>query len=132
MFGGERCLVRRLVARWRLGLVVSLIAVLAAPVPALAFASEDEPLLRSVHTMLVRGGFWRAGCPVGLSQLRLLTVTHWGFDRKEHTGQWWSTDVQWQRSPVRFGGCTRLGFRSVTWRSRTCTGRLVRFRPTAM
>jgi D-alanyl-D-alanine carboxypeptidase-like protein len=29
---------------------------------------------------------WRPGCPVGLDQLRLLRVDHWGFDRRVHTG----------------------------------------------
>jgi hypothetical protein len=31
--------------------------------------------------------FWQPGCPVPLSQLRLLTVSHWGFDGRPHTGQ---------------------------------------------
>jgi D-alanyl-D-alanine carboxypeptidase len=30
---------------------------------------------------------WQPGCPVSLSQLRLLTVTHWGFDGRPHVGQ---------------------------------------------
>jgi hypothetical protein len=30
---------------------------------------------------------WRPGCPVGLEDLRLLTLTHWGFDRKVHRGE---------------------------------------------
>ena len=28
----------------------------------------------------LEGGFWRPGVPVALSELRLLTVRHWGFD----------------------------------------------------
>ena len=36
---------------------------------------------------MLTGTFWRPGCPVGLSDLRLLTVTHWGFDGREHTGR---------------------------------------------
>jgi hypothetical protein len=32
-------------------------------------------------------GFWESGCPVPLSQLRLLTVRHWGFDGRAHSGQ---------------------------------------------
>jgi hypothetical protein len=40
------------------------------------------PLERSLD-----GRFWKPGCPVALSELRLLTVTHWGFDGREHTGQ---------------------------------------------
>ncbi len=30
---------------------------------------------------------WREGCPVPLADLRLLTVDHWGFDGREHTGE---------------------------------------------
>jgi D-alanyl-D-alanine carboxypeptidase-like protein len=29
---------------------------------------------------------WRPGCPVALRDLRLLTLTHWGFDRRARTG----------------------------------------------
>ena len=35
---------------------------------------------------LMVGRSWRPGCPVGLDQLRLLTVTYWGFDGKVHGG----------------------------------------------
>jgi hypothetical protein len=34
----------------------------------------------------MKGVSWHAGCPVGLSGLRLLTLTHWGFDGQVHTG----------------------------------------------
>jgi hypothetical protein len=30
---------------------------------------------------------WRRGCPVGLADLRLLTVDHWGFDWRVHRGE---------------------------------------------
>jgi hypothetical protein len=30
---------------------------------------------------------WHSGCPVARSDLRLVTATHWGFDRRVHTGQ---------------------------------------------
>jgi D-alanyl-D-alanine carboxypeptidase len=33
------------------------------------------------------GRAWRPGCPVPLSELRLLTVAHWGFDREVRAGQ---------------------------------------------
>lgn len=33
------------------------------------------------------GVSWRAGCPVGLSDLRVLTLSHWGFDGRAHTGR---------------------------------------------
>ncbi|MGS2644227.1 M15 family metallopeptidase [Streptosporangium sp. G12] len=30
---------------------------------------------------------WRPGCPVPVSDLRLITMTYWGFDDKPHTGE---------------------------------------------
>lgn len=33
------------------------------------------------------GVSWRPGCPVGLGRLRLLTVSHWGFDGRVHRGR---------------------------------------------
>jgi len=33
------------------------------------------------------GVSWRRGCPVGLGELRLLTVSHWGFDGDVHRGR---------------------------------------------
>jgi hypothetical protein len=35
----------------------------------------------------MRGSSWHPGCPVGLKKLRLLTLTHWGYDGKVHTGR---------------------------------------------
>jgi hypothetical protein len=51
------------------------------------FHASVAPLPPPVQTQLKAEGFWRAGCPVGLSDLRLLTVSHWGFDGRAHTGQ---------------------------------------------
>ena len=33
------------------------------------------------------GVSWHPGCPVSLSQLRILTRTYLGFDRRPHTGR---------------------------------------------
>jgi poly-gamma-glutamate synthesis protein (capsule biosynthesis protein) len=33
------------------------------------------------------GVSWHRGCPLGLDQLRLLTLTHWGFDGAVHRGR---------------------------------------------
>ena len=63
---------------------LALPAVLLALAP---FQASSEPLPRPVQAQLKAEGFWRAGCPVGLSNLRLLTVSHWGFDGRAHTGQ---------------------------------------------
>ncbi|MBA3381704.1 MAG: M15 family metallopeptidase [Actinobacteria bacterium] len=33
------------------------------------------------------GASWRSGCPVSLRDLRVLSVSHWGFDRKARAGR---------------------------------------------
>jgi hypothetical protein len=40
-----------------------------------------------MKTQLKERGFWKKGCPVGLGDLRLLTVSHLGFDGETHQGQ---------------------------------------------
>jgi hypothetical protein len=65
------------------------IRLLALPLAALAltpFQSSVKPLPAPLRAELT-GRYWHEGCPVSLSQLRLLTVTHWGFDRRPHIGQ---------------------------------------------
>lgn len=42
-----------------------------------------DPALRERMT----GVSWRPGCPVGFAGLRLLTVTHWGFDGEMRRGR---------------------------------------------
>ena len=64
--------------------VVALPAVMFALAP---FHSSVEPLPKPIKAQLKQGGFWHKGCPVALSDLRLLTVTHRGFDRRAHTGE---------------------------------------------
>jgi D-alanyl-D-alanine carboxypeptidase len=59
---------------------------LALPLAVLAFHTSVQPLSSQQRADL-NGPSWRRGCPVALSDLRLLTVTHWGFDRRAHTGQ---------------------------------------------
>jgi hypothetical protein len=60
--------------------------VLALPLALMAFHASVEPLPAPVRAEL-SGRFWHAGCPVSLSQLRVLTVSYWGFDGRGHTGQ---------------------------------------------
>jgi hypothetical protein len=67
-----------------------MLAVLALPAVLLALApfhSSAQPLPRAVQSELKAEGFWHQGCPVRLADLRLLTVSHWGFDGRAHTGQ---------------------------------------------
>ena len=59
-------------------------AILLALTP---FHSAAKPLPPPVQKQLKAGGFWHRGCPVPLSGLRLLTVSHRGFDGRTHTGQ---------------------------------------------
>ena len=69
---------------------VSVHSVFALPAILLAltpFHSAAKPLPPPVQKQLKTGGFWHRGCPVPLSGLRLLTVSHRGFDGRTHTGQ---------------------------------------------
>jgi hypothetical protein len=62
---------------------------LALPLVVLAvapFGSTIQPLPEPLRDTL-DGRFWKPGCPVALSQLRLLTVSHWGFDGRVHRGR---------------------------------------------
>jgi len=66
--------------------VLRLLAVPLALVALHGFESEAKPLPPPLRASLA-GGFWQPGCPVPMADLRLLTVTHWGFDGRAHTGQ---------------------------------------------
>jgi len=57
----------------------------AAFLAAVALAS---PFVGTVHPVTARDlpYSYRAGCPVGPSQLRLLRLSYWGFDAKVHVG----------------------------------------------
>lgn len=63
---------------------LALSAALLAPAP---FESSVKPLSEPAKARLKAGRFWRPGCPVPLSGLRLLTVSHRGFDGRAHAGQ---------------------------------------------
>jgi hypothetical protein len=67
--------------------VLRLLALPAVLLGLAPFHSSVQPLPRPVQAQLKDGGFWHRGCPVALSDLRLLTVTYRGFDRRAHTGQ---------------------------------------------
>ena len=71
-----------------LALPLVLVAFVSANASAaeLPFRSSVRPLPASLEADLA-GGYWRPGCPVPLSQLRLLTVAHWGFDGGVRSGQ---------------------------------------------
>lgn len=50
------------------------------------FQSSTRPLSPYVERIVAKTS-WRPGCPVPLSDLRVLTVSHWGFDKRVHAGQ---------------------------------------------
>ena len=63
-----------------------MIRLLAVPLAVLSFHSVVQPLSAPQRALLTPT-YWHRGCPVALSDLRVLTVTHWGFDGRTHTGQ---------------------------------------------
>jgi hypothetical protein len=69
-----------------LAIAVEAAAALLLLAPA-ASAATVAPLPPAVKAQLIAKDVWRANCPVPLSGLRVLTVKHWGFDGKTHTGQ---------------------------------------------
>jgi len=68
------------------GIVLSGFALPAVLLALAPFQGSSEPLPQPVRTQLKAEGFWRDGCPVALSGLRLLTVSHWDFDGRAHSG----------------------------------------------
>jgi hypothetical protein len=64
------------------------LAVLPVALLALApYQSSIEPLPRAMKAQLEQRDVWHAGCPVPLSDLRLLTVSHRGFRGGTREGQ---------------------------------------------
>jgi D-alanyl-D-alanine carboxypeptidase-like protein len=70
-------------------------ALVAASVPAAATPSnsrsdEDSWTIAPISgsdAARMKGVSWRAGCPVPLADLRVLTIRHWGFDGRVRTGK---------------------------------------------
>ena len=81
-----------------------ILAILAVPLAALAFTSSVKPLPAPVRADL-RATYEIAKCPVRLTELRLLTVTHWDFDGRVQTGPMVST-VNAKAGPSRSHGCS--------------------------
>jgi D-alanyl-D-alanine carboxypeptidase len=76
----------------RRGVLIGTLAVACVGVGASALAASPpayhsliQPVPAYLRTQMV-GSTWHHGCPVALSQLRVLRVTYWGFDRHVHTG----------------------------------------------
>ena len=50
------------------------------------FVAKVAPLTAKQRALMT-GVSWRPGCPVALGDLRMLTVSHWGFDGRRRTGR---------------------------------------------
>ena len=57
----------------------------AQPVGSARFQFSARPIDAALATRMQPS--WRPGCPVGLESLRYLTIRHWGYDGKAHTGE---------------------------------------------
>lgn len=82
MSAASRSTVRRLGAAALAALVLALAATSAEARPAFSYGPIDAATRERMT-----GVSWRPGCPVGLADLRLLKVRHWGFDGRVHRGR---------------------------------------------
>jgi len=64
-----------------------LAAIAIAGAVGAGFHATVRPLSSAQQNAVVAAHEWHSGCPVSLSDLRVLTVTYHGFDGKTHTGQ---------------------------------------------
>ncbi|MEU9891383.1 M15 family metallopeptidase [Sphaerisporangium sp. NPDC051011] len=61
----------------------------ASPEPSAAPSPSEPPAFTSKVSTVTPGTLkqsWREGCPVSPQDLRKITMTYWGFDKKAHTG----------------------------------------------
>lgn len=79
----------------RAALGIALVTVLAlgwtpsaagSSVEVRAFRGSTAPIDPATRARMT-GVSWHRGCPVGFADLRLLTVSHWGFDGHRHRGR---------------------------------------------
>lgn len=80
---------RRRVALVLAGLVLAGCRPLIPLLDMMTVPSEPEPFTSVVLpvTPEIVPYSWHAGCPVALEDLRLVTVSYWGFDSRTHTGE---------------------------------------------
>ena len=65
-----------------MGLVVLAVALALTP----GYHARVQPIPAAMRAQMTDVS-WHAGCPVGLSELRLITLTYRGFDGRDHTGR---------------------------------------------
>jgi len=71
---------------------VATLAVVVAGLAVVGGADAVSPSftaarLSSADVRRMVGTSWHRGCPVALAELRLVTATYWGFDKRAHTGR---------------------------------------------
>jgi D-alanyl-D-alanine carboxypeptidase-like protein len=76
--------VRRLGVGAVLGALVAGASVAGGSPSAPGFRGSVEPIPASLRAHMTS---WHSGCPTPVGDLRLVTLTHWGFDRRVHTGR---------------------------------------------
>jgi len=67
--------------------VATALAVVAATSAAAAGTNTIAPLTKAQRAAVIQAREWHRGCPVSLSQLRLLSVRYYGFDHRSHWGK---------------------------------------------
>jgi hypothetical protein len=65
---------------------LGLATLLVAAVLTSGYHARVQPIPASMRAEMT-GVSWHPGCPVGLSDLRLITLTYRGFDGRDHTGR---------------------------------------------
>jgi hypothetical protein len=83
------------VTRGALAAVVLLLILLPSSAGAVSAAAEGQTAefegsiskLSPKVKQDMKGSSWHPGCPVGLKKLRLLRLSHWGYDGEVHTGR---------------------------------------------
>ena len=92
-------------------LVLAALVLAASASAAPQYRSSVVPLPPKVRAQLIEVGAWHPGCPVALSDLRLLTVTHRGFDGRARRGQLVVNEEAASALAGVFGDLYRAGFR---------------------
>jgi D-alanyl-D-alanine carboxypeptidase-like protein len=71
----------------RIPALVVLISLVAVSAAVGASSSAVAPITRAEGHAILQAKEWHTGCPVVFSQLRVLTVRYYGFDRHRHWGR---------------------------------------------
>src|SRR5437764_4950611 len=76
----------RLAASCAVSAALAVLLATATPAATRAFRGTISPIGPAMQATMT-GRSWHAGCPVSLSQLRVLTISYWGFDRRSNSGR---------------------------------------------